>query len=109
MEKNSLVFHICDCGQCGKLYLSFSVLLVQKQHNSEKKTFFASSHTAPFFGAIERSIFYEQIRVFVFCNLPKASLPTATLFVHRVHSVLIGVVLFATLRAVIFSQAIRLF
>ena len=32
-----MVFHICDCGQCGKLYLSFSVLLVQKQHNSEKK------------------------------------------------------------------------
>ena len=85
-------------------YFWFKNGIIQK-----KRLFFASSHTAPFFGAIERSIFYEQLRVFVFGNLPKASLPTATLFVHRVHSVLIGGILFTALRAVVFPQAIRLF
>ncbi len=74
MVKNSVVFHICNCGDCGKLNLSFSVLLLQKRTFSENSHFFEPRRTAPFFGAFRRSILYEFSSISHFGGLSRKAL-----------------------------------
>lgn len=59
MVKNSWVFHNFDCGDCGKLGLSFSVLLIKKRRFLSFFHFHVFVKTARFFYRFGRCILYE--------------------------------------------------
>ena len=57
--KNHRVFHNFDCGECGKLSLSFSVLFAQKTLFFQKNLFLHCTIYCPFFCLKAMCILYE--------------------------------------------------
>ena len=61
LVKNTEVFHRRDCGECGKLNLSFSVLLMQNRRFYNKKHFSHPSEYCPFFSVLKRVYFVRKV------------------------------------------------
>lgn len=68
MVKITSVFHSFDCGHCGKLNLSFSVLLIQKRHFLNQNQNCGFAENCPLFLAKTRCIFYEQFARHTVCS-----------------------------------------